>query len=142
MKTLISEGLRAAPWFHELSRRGSLAINDCGRCRDSTSKLQRQSLGCGYEPRTDRVHLTVWQPPTGKNGYTGAPLTTCAGYTANLPEVTEAMVARMHWSKGNVAFDRTPKRLLDEILIVESGYAQVQAWAMAPASEGGGRAPT
>lgn len=132
------EGYLAAPWFHEMVRRGALGISDCGKCKQQTGQAQRQSLGCGYEPRNDRVHLSVWQPPSGKNGYAGPALTVCAGYTVRLPEVVEATVARAHWNKGNVAYDRTPRELLNAILIVEGQYSQLQSWLMTPAKDGGG----
>lgn len=135
---LLTEGCRATPWFREKSRRGELAISDCNKCKAQTSQPIRAAMGCGYESRADGVHLTVWQPPQGKNGYSGPALTTCAGYTCNLPVVVEATKARAHWSAGNVAYDRTPEDLLDAILIIDGQVNQLQAWLMTPASDGGG----
>lgn len=124
-----------------MSRRKEIAIDDCGNCKESLTDLERQSMACGYLPRTDRVHLTIWQPPSGgKYGYSGPALTVCAGYTANLPEVVEACFAHAHWAHGNVAMDRTPERLLRAILIVDGQRSQVEAWRMTPRSEGGGGA--
>lgn len=121
-----------------MSRRGALAIDDCKRCKMTTNQAQRQSLGCGYEPRSDRVHLSVWQPPSGKNGYSGPPLTACAGFTCNLPQVVETAMARVHWSKGNVAVLNPTEELLDCIVILEGQSNQLQAWLTTPAKEGGG----
>lgn len=117
-----------------MARRGGLGITDCAKCKTSTPALQRQSLGCGYEPRTDRVHLTVWQPPDGKRGYQGPNLTVCAGYTVNLPEVQEAAYMRAHWKVGAIvpACDgETPTRdVLDAVLILDAGASQLEGWLM------------
>ena len=104
----------------------------------NTPKLQRQSLGCGYEPRTDRVHLQVWQPPGGDKGYQGEPLTVCAGYTANLPEVLETSLLRVHWGKGNVDALAIGEDMFNALIVLEGSYNQVQAWLMTPAKDGGG----
>jgi hypothetical protein len=110
----------------------------------NTPPLQRQALGCGYEPRSDRA-LTIWQPPSGKRGYKGAALTTCAGYTANLPEVIEASVARAHWKNGAVVAacdgEAPSEDLLNSILILDGACNEVEVWAMTPAADGGGLAP-
>lgn len=103
--------------------------------------LQRQSLGCGYLPPADgRVHLTVWQPPS--TGYKGPALTTCAGYTANLPEVIEAAIARAHWKNGAVIpacdGEMPTEDLLNSILVLDGEYSQLEGWLMTPAKDGGG----
>ena len=129
----MSEGYRAAPWFQEMSRRKQIAIDDCKQCMRTTDQMQRQSLGCGYEPRTDRVSLQVWQPPSpsgDRTGYVGPPLTHCAGYTARLPQVVEAYIARAHWLKGNVPMHMTPDDLLNAILIVNVQHDAMEAWRM------------
>ncbi len=101
------------------------------------------SLGCGYEPAADgRVHLAVWQPPTGERGYNGPALTVCAGYTANLPEVTEAAIARAstklgmlrEWLAGDVAGED----LTHSVLVLDSESSALEGWLMTPAAEGGG----
>ena len=66
-----------------------------------TTKAQRLSMGCGYEPRSDRA--SPWQPPDGKVGYEGPTIEHCAGYTTSLPEVIEVARARFHWDKGALA---------------------------------------
>lgn len=108
----------------------------------TTTPLQRQSLGCGYLPRADRIHLTIWQPPSGERGYQGPTLTTCAGYTANLPEVTEAALARAHWKHGQIVAacggEQPQEDLLNAILILDAEYSAAESWLMTPASEGGG----
>lgn len=105
-----------------------------------TNQMQRRALGCGYEPRRERVHLTMWQPPTsnGKVGYDGPEPTVCAGYTTSLPEVIETALARMHWLKGNVPLVHDSD-LHDALVILDSAYNAVQHWALVPVSEGGGR---
>ena len=108
----------------------------------TTTQLQRQSLGCGYEPRTDLVRLTLWQPPSGERGYKGPGLTICAGYTANLPEVTEAAVARAHWKNGalreSLDGDRPSDDLMNSILVLDSEFSAVESWLMTPSADGGG----
>ncbi len=104
-----------------------------------TTQLQRQSLGCGYEPRTDRVSLLMWQPPQGAKGYSGPPLEWCAGYTTSLPEVMETAIARVHWSKGNAAaLGELTEETLNSIVILEGSYNELQRWMLTPLSEGGG----
>lgn len=106
----------------------------------TTTPLQRQALGCGYEPRTDRVHLTIWQPPSGEHGYHGPSLTACAGYTCTLPDVTEAAMARAHWKNGALAlaYPSATEELLDSVLVLDSAYNEVEGWLMTPADKGGG----
>lgn len=97
-------------------------------------------------PRTDRVHLTIWQPPVGNErcGYKGPELTVCAGYTANLPEVMETAIARAHWKNGALGFvcdgEQPTEDLLNAILILDSEYSAVEGWLMTPAKDGGGGA--
>jgi hypothetical protein len=107
-------------------------------------QAQRQSLGCGYLPRNDRVHLAVWQPPSGDRGYRGPDLTVCAGYTANLPEVVEATIARAHWKVGAVVpacgGEMPTEELLNSILVLDAAYSEVESWLMTPSKDGGGGA--
>jgi hypothetical protein len=106
----------------------------------TTTQLQRMSMGCGYEPRADdRVHLTVWQPPSGSAGYQGEDLTTCAGYTCNLPDVGETALARVHWGKGNASVLGLTEDGLNAIVILEGQHNQLQAWLMTDEKDGGGR---
>lgn len=109
----------------------------------TTNQLQRMSLGCGYEPAADgRVRLQVWQPPSGQRGYHGPELTACAGYTANLPEVTEAAIVRAHWKQGAVreacGGEQPTDDLLNSVLVLDSEYSAVESWLMTPAKDGGG----
>lgn len=140
MPTLLHEGFRAAPWFHEMSRRGALGIASCDQCKQKHGTVARQHLACGYElPLDDKKRLTIWQPPSSKVGYTGQPLTVCAGYTVNLPEVVEAVMARAHCKLGSVgSLGTLSKDMLNALLIVEGQYSQLQTWLMTPAKDGGG----
>lgn len=107
---------------------------------ETTTQLQRQSLGCGYEPRTDRVHLAIWQPPD--KFYPGPELTVCAGYTANLPEVIEVAMARRHWKVGAlthaVGGETASEDLMDALLISDAAFSALEQWMMTPAKDGGG----
>jgi hypothetical protein len=80
----------------------------------------------------DRTYLTVWQPPCGSAGYRGKPLTVCAGYTCNLPEVGEVAKAAAHWGKGNAAILPQNEQLLDAILVLNASRSQAEAWATSP----------
>lgn len=126
-----------------MSRRGDLGISDCETCMQTTPELQRQSLGCGYLPRPDRVHLTLWQPPTNERGYHGPSLTACAGYTANLPEVVEASIARAHWKVGAIVpycdGEMPTEDLLNSVLVLDSEFSALEGWLMTPVADGGGR---
>lgn len=143
------QGLKAQPWFREKCRqdKGFAESYDCTRCKMSTTTLERQYRGCGYEPPLDgHLHLTVWQPPSGNDrvGYRGPEMTVCPGYSTNLNEVTEATLARSfakmnaldHFCEGEIA---TPD-LLYSMLILDSEFSALEAWLMVPAKDGGGGA--
>lgn len=107
----------------------------------TTTQLQRMSLGCGYEPPADgRVRLSVWQPP--EKGYKGPPLTICAGYTATLPEVAEISKARAHWKHGALRDvcegEMADEALLDFILVFDAECSHLEGWLMTPQKDGGG----
>jgi hypothetical protein len=111
----------------------------------TTQRLQRQSLACGYEPAADnRVHLTIWQPPSGEVGYRGPELTVCAGYTANLPEVIEAAITRAHWKYGAIVAacdgEMPTEDLRNACLVLDGESSAVERWMMTPAKDGGGGA--
>ena len=126
-----------------MGRRKLIGIDDCGRCRETTGRAQRQALGCGYEPPADdRIHLTVWQPPGGERGYRGDPLTVCAGYSCNLHEVIEAAIARKHWEHGAIVpacdGELPTEELLNSILVLDTESSALEGWLMTPAKDGGG----
>lgn len=108
----------------------------------NTPSLNRQALGCGYLPRTDLVQIQPWQPPSGKRGYSGPELTTCAGYTTKLPEVTETAVALAHWKVGAVVAacdgEMPGEDLLNAILVLNGEANCLESWAMTPSKDGGG----
>lgn len=99
-------------------------------------------MGCGYEPPSDRVRLTIWQPPPGNErvGFRGPALEVCGGYTANLPEVIEVAIARAHWKHGALALAcETPtEQLMHAILILDAEYSSLEGWLMTPSKDGGG----
>jgi hypothetical protein len=76
-------------------------LTDCDRCRRSTTRLVRQSMGCGYEPPPPkRLPVAAWHHEGDPRR---EPPTTCPGYTCNLPEVVYVSRARFHWTKGQLA---------------------------------------
>lgn len=110
----------------------------------ANDELHRQALGCGYLPPTDRVRLSVWQPPSGNDrcGYKGPRLTVCAGYTCNLPEVSEVALARAvakHSDIGHLCEGKPPTEdLLQAIVVLDCEYSALEGWLMTPAADGGG----
>lgn len=132
-----------APWFHEMNRRAPLGIADCSKCKEMTPQLQRQYLGCGYEPPLDdRTRLTMWQPPMGENAHRGKGATMCAGYTTKLPEVREIQLASVHWETGNIGsvFGGAPptEDLVTGLVWLKGARNEVQNWKSTPKDEGGG----
>jgi hypothetical protein len=124
-----------------MASRNGLAIGDCDKCKQMSSREQRQSLGCGYEPPIDRVRLTLWQPPSGPKAYRGPDATMCAGYTTRLPEVIETSILRAHWDKGSLrdACGGAPTEETNLLVLLLSGaYNSLQRWMMTPAKDGGG----
>lgn len=119
---------------------GMSLLTDCSKCKTMTTRAQRQSMGCGYEPRSSAPQ--PWQPPDGKFGYAGPTVEHCAGYTTTLPEVIEVARARFHWEKGalGLALGRAPlsEALELGIELLESASNRMQSWRMTPAIEGGG----
>lgn len=138
------EGLLHLPWLKEMaSREQKLSVADCDKCKAMNPKMQRQYMGCGYEPRLTGVRLTMWRPPSGEVGFRGEDATVCAGYTTSLPEVQETALARIHWEHGSIrdACDgqRPTEEMLGSILILEGQYNAVRRWITTPQKDGGGR---
>ncbi len=108
----------------------------------SNTPLVRQHLGCGYLPRLEKP-LSVWQPPCGKRAHQGPSLTTCAGFTTNLPEVAEITIARAHWKVGAIVpacgGEIPTEDTLNRILILDGHSSVVEGWTMTPVADGGGR---
>jgi hypothetical protein len=137
----VIQGIRALPWFQDALRRndGMADGYDCKRCKMTQPQLIRMSRGCGYEPPAERTRLTVWQPPMGKVGYRGPDLTTCPGYTCNLPEVLEVALAHVHWSKGNASILGLNEEMQHAVVILDGQQNQLQHWSMTDVKDGGGR---
>jgi hypothetical protein len=106
----------------------------------NTNRQTRASLACGFEPPA--TDARAWLPPSsnGDVGFAGDPLTTCPGYTTNLPDVFEVLRARAHWSKGQLAmFDPRPhEALLVAIEVLDNNVSQFERWKMTPSKDGGG----
>lgn len=94
-------------------------------------------MGCGYEPAIE--HGPIWSPPPK---WFGGPLEHCAGYTVNLPEVTEALLAHAHWKNGALrewlGRDESTEDLMNAILIISGACSALESWAMTPKKDGGG----
>lgn len=137
------EGLRLAPWFYEAQRREACAVpSTCSACMQTFSSSKRQALGCAYERAVPWA--TPWTPVAMNASYRGTMPTVCPGYTTNLPEVVEAVRARVHWSKGSLTTftkgEPPSDALIYAIEIVEGGFNEVQAWVAKPSKDGGGGA--
>lgn len=113
----------------------------------ATPEPQRRYLGCGYlPPPPGHVRLTVWQPPVSDSykGQKPPELTVCAGYTANLPEVVEASIARarakLNMFAASCADEQATDELMDSVLVLDAEYSAVEGWLMTPSKDGGGGA--
>lgn len=58
----------------------------------------RQTMGCGYEPRL--ADAQAWTPPFLADR--GDRVTTCPGYTIDLPMVSEIVEAYPQWEQGTL----------------------------------------
>src|SRR5207248_657017 len=144
------------PWFQEAVRRDPDSIgvlSDCEECMQTTTRIDRQARACGFEPPAPRnVHVAPWGPPAGRVGYDfGKPTEqkprglrapeTCVGYTTNLPEVIEIAIARLHWSKGQLAEfcgGQPDENLMTLIAMLDSEYNAMDLWRATPSKDGGG----
>ncbi len=111
---------------------------------ERTTQLNRQGMGCGYEPPPPpHVRVMPWQPPIAKLGFKHKLPVVCAGYTTNLPEVQE--IARAHFwaAKSQLAtFLRgTPADdpVLAYIEILDAEHEAMMRYWTTPVAEGGGR---
>lgn len=103
----------------------------------ANSRVVRQSMRCGFLPAAHAsLHAEAWQPPSAADGeprgYDGPPATTCVGYTASLPEVSEAAVARAFWANGELANyceGKPTQPLMDLVLELEGANARAQYWS-------------
>jgi hypothetical protein len=120
-----------------MARRDSFAVGrffDCEGCKMTSTPEQRQSIGCGWEPPPpEHVDVRVWDHP-GRPETKDDKTTICPGYSCGLPEVIEASVAQLHWSKGELEhFTRgqlaTPD-LLRAIVTLEVEQARAKAYAL------------
>lgn len=124
------EGLRLLPWLQERIRNDRNVVEyliDCDKCMVTTERIQRQMIGCGWEPRNPGVCVSAWTHA----GYTDARPTTCAGYTTKLPEVIEINRARLHWNKGAIrefCGKRPNENIQRGIEILEGAANEANCW--------------
>lgn len=126
------------PWVHEAKRRKlPLAIDDCTACMKTQSRQTRQHMACGFLPPIKGAR--PWQPSVMDASWRFAKdqpdLTTCPGYTGNLPEVIEVARARVHAKEfgGLREFydDPLTESARQGIEILEGAANECQGWAMA-----------
>jgi hypothetical protein len=101
-------------------------------------KLQRQLVGCGYEPPAAKhLPIVAW----AGLGYSGPRPTTCPGYTCNLPEVIEVARARIHWKNGAIAAfvgGHPTDEMMIGIEVLEGSYNELERWCFEnPVKKGG-----
>lgn len=134
------QGLQCLPWLKAQERDGDLAIANCEKCMQATSKEQRQYLGCPFEAPIENAQ--PWSPPDGKHGFKHASPTVCPGYTTSLPEVRETSRAYTHWTKGQLAEfcgGQPSDAMLMAVEILDFDVHANQHYLMTPVNEGGGR---
>jgi hypothetical protein len=109
-----------------------------------TNQQQRQSLGCGYEPKHPTLPVMMWSPPGSKCGYSGPRATVCPGYSTNLPEIIETAIIRRHWEKGSIVAacggENPTEEQLAMVLVLDGAFADLKHWACTPSKDGGGGA--
>lgn len=125
------EGLRQLPWLQERIRNDRALVEyliDCDKCMESNSQIERQGLGCGWEPAPlVQIGVRPWVHP----GYTDTLPTVCPGYTTKLPEVVEINRARLHWSKGSIrefCAGEPTDNILRGIEILEGAVNEANCW--------------
>jgi hypothetical protein len=127
-----------------MARNPEWRLADCKACMQSTPRLQRQALGCGFEPRprSELVPITPWQPPPGKVGYHGPRPTVCAGFSTKLPEVAEVALARRHWKQNSLPLflegEQAHEVLLEAVIVLDNEFSSVERYIMTPSKDGGG----
>jgi len=96
----------------------------------------RQLLGCAYERRTK--HATPWSPLSINPKWVGDAPTVCVGYSVALPDVTEAVRARAHWSNGELAAfcgGQPTEHMLVAVEILEGSHNAVESFKIEEARE-------
>lgn len=99
------------------------ALSDCSQCMQRNDKAMRSAMGCGYLLPTPGA--IPWSHRSGKV----QPIT-CVGYLVNLPEVSEASRARLHWSNGAIVQFGYSENLLAAIEILEGECNSVERYMM------------
>jgi hypothetical protein len=124
-------------WLHETQRRDPTSVRryfDCDGCMQTSTREQRQSIGCGWEPpRPPELGPPLIWDHTARVSSAKDRTTVCPGYSCGLPEVVEASHAHLHWSKGHLRdLTRTPpsKALLRGIEVLEIERGRVEDWAL------------
>lgn len=124
------EGLQHLPWLQRQLRddKNSVAhLADCGKCKQMTTTVIRQSMGCGYEP----AHPGIEPRPWSHAGFSGEQPKACPGFTTKLPEVIEIARVRMH-AKNGMARDflggDATENVLRGIEILEGSDGEASCW--------------
>jgi hypothetical protein len=106
-----------------------------------TTVLDRQALGCGYEPPPLPelgIRIEPWDHPSrepdagelDENEELVTPV--CIGYLMRLPEVAETTRARVHWAKGGLqawcGTEPPTEALLRSIEELDVSAAQLEQW--------------
>lgn len=144
------EGLRLVPALEEAKRRGQVGFpSSCKDCQKQLSAEQRVLLGCAWEPEPTDPNFRAYISPWTGCGVESRPATddapafpsVCPGYTTTLPEVIEAVRARVHWDKGELTqfvHGQASDSLLTGIEILHGSVGTVQNWIIDnPVKKGG-----
>jgi hypothetical protein len=118
----VIEGLRVHPHYQDARRDGILRFGPtCEECMQRNHVTVRQQLACGFEPRIEGAE--PWHPLYWLRH--GLELTTCAGYTTQLPEVVEVVEAYPHWEAGTLTDyldgERAPAGFLRALVMRKAG---------------------
>jgi hypothetical protein len=130
------------PWYEHARREPNPpAISDCAKCLQNTPRLQRQSLGCGFEPAPPRnIPVRPWDHKGRAPGHDERDehgvetLLVCPAYVCRLPQVIEVARAHTHWAKGAMSIEwlTEHERTAEALEILEGSHGALQSWAMKP----------
>ena len=81
------------------ARRRRIVMSDCSTCLATQAMTTRQSMGCAYEQPVPGAQ--PWAPPSWRED-AGMVLSTCPGYTTELPAVRELVDAFPQWKAGTL----------------------------------------
>lgn len=117
------EGLRVLPHVEDARKAERDAVR-CDVCIANNDENLRSALGCGWLASPCATQVPFSDRVEG--------IETCPGYTTELPEVADAMIAWVHWEKGALGFaisgDAPSPALMDAVSVFNTAVAAFREW--------------